>query len=101
MATTFTRICVLKTCKRPRIKTEISLSSSIMAAAIAIATTNITMTMNSMAAVEEVVVEVAEAGEEEVAMIIMAVVTKGIRWPSQGIMMTTTAKEDRYRSSNE
>ena len=59
------------------------------------------MTMNSMAAVEEVVVEVAEAEEEEVVMIIMAVVTKGIRWPSQGIMMTTTAKEDRYRSSNE
>ena len=72
-----------------------------MVAVIAIITTNITMTMNSMAAVEEVVVEGAEAEEEEVAMIIMVVVTKEIRWPSQGIMMTTTAKVDRCRSSNE
>ena len=92
---------MLKTCKRPSIKIEISHSSSIMAAEIAIATTNITMTMNSMAAVEEVVVEVAEVEEEEAEMIIMAVLTKVIRWPSQGIMMTTTAKEDRCRSSNE
>ena len=59
------------------------------------------MTMNSMAAVEEVVVEVAEVEEEEVAMIIMAVVTKAIRWASQGIMMTTTAKVDRCNSNNE
>ena len=59
------------------------------------------MTMNSMAAVEEVVVEVAEVEEEEVAMIIMAVVTKAIRWASQGIMMTTTVKVDRCNSNNE
>ena len=65
-------------------------------------TMNSTVVLLNMAVAGEVEgVEEEEAEGEEVAKTIMAVVIKAIRCPSQGTKTTTTAKEDRCKSSNE
>ena len=92
-----------KTCKHLK---EISPNSSIMAGGIAISIKTTNRIMNSTAVRENMlavaeVVEVAEdkMEEEEVAKIIMVI--KATRWDRQGIMITTTAKEDLCKSSSE
>ena len=92
-----------KTCKHPK---EISPNSSIMAGVIAISIKTTNRILNSTAVRENMlaVAEVVEVAEdkmegEEVVKIIMVI--KATRWDLQGIMITTTVKEDRCKSSSE